>query len=307
MNLMKSSALLGMLAVGLVTSACGGASSSGNGNESVSATAQAISVATATAGTPRSLLTMDGTYGAGCKNRSGNWSLPLNGYMGGLANPLLTVVTNNTNCVLSITDVGDASVYYTAAPAVVLGATQSAASAFASPIAFYGSAIQSDVTYASDFTITFTYSDVPGVGSDTNTTNTVIAAASASANDVPSPDYTLTDSIVITIDANQPGSVVQSVSGELTLNYVSHIGEAYVVVLPDTSHGSVGSFTEDDFMFNSAGGGVTIPDGSLHVSIFSQLGLGAGAVLPYSVVIVVRNLVIGVPSYESFQVTFNSN
>lgn len=82
----------------------------GRGN--LSSTSQSLSLA--------ALQELFGTYGAGCTARAGAWSLPLSGYAGAIDNPLLSVVSDDTTCVLTVTGVKASGVKYTAGPVMPL-------------------------------------------------------------------------------------------------------------------------------------------------------------------------------------------
>lgn len=78
--------------------------------------------------------TIDGTYGAGCTQREGAWSLRVGSSSAPLTNPALSVVQNDgIECVLSVTALTIGGTTYAAAPTVAL------ADAFAAAPTSFGS------------------------------------------------------------------------------------------------------------------------------------------------------------------------
>jgi hypothetical protein len=107
------------------------------------------------------LLSANGSYGPGCRDRSGSWSVAIAGAE--LTYPQLSVVQNDEACELTLVSLV-ADQLYTAAPAMTLWAAyQPSASAYSAggPIAFYANAKLSG-SFASDFALTLLLSSDAG-------------------------------------------------------------------------------------------------------------------------------------------------
>ncbi len=110
------------------------------------------------------ITSITGTYGAGCSGRAAagtdTWTVSL---LGGPAPDELSVRTNNSTCVLTLTDVITTEGTFIGAPPIVLRTTGSASpfAKSASPLAFYGEATISALTFATNFTITLIVSEDP--------------------------------------------------------------------------------------------------------------------------------------------------
>lgn len=246
---------------------------------------------------------VNGTYGEGCTNRSGAWSAHIGADTSDMTNTALSVVKNDTGCVLTVTDL-EADALYTGSRPIDLTASYAlTASAFANgagPIAFYGNAELGSVDYASDFTMTILFSDDLADASDSKGSSYASQTSTVSESQVVAPAYTtdFTD-MQIQTDSN---AYVQSTSGSAALNLAmgARSGEKYVIT-SDQSLGS--SFAAIDSAYGGAGTPAT-----LGASIdASEFGLDGGSVhLP-----AVRNLIIshtesGVAAYEVIRVTFNA-
>lgn len=183
----------------------------------------------------------NGTYGAGCAGRSGNWSLALDGFNGTPTNTVLSVVKDDGDCVLTLTSLvtGTASdaltwVANTASPALALDASYAvSASSFASG-AFYANAMQSSTSYASNFTVTILYSDNPDLAESGSDTATFITrSASASSSQIEAPDYTI-DATGLTIQTDAD-DVVEAMGGtaQLELPEGAGAGESFKILSSD--------------------------------------------------------------------------
>lgn len=250
----------------------------------------------------------NGSYGAGCLDRTGAWSVAIDGYSGSMDNAPLSVVLNNSACVLTLTALV-ADTNYVAAPALALSDSyQSMASAFAAasaPTAFYANAKLSALGFGSDFTITIPFSDDPGSGSGDSTGSYTTVSASATSAAVPAPSYTIDLSgFALQTDAND---IVQSVSGSATLDDGSQPGEAYVVLTSDPGS----SFAELDSAYSGAtataisGADPTLPAAAFDlvgVNLSSNADLGTTPVARY---IIVMHAESGVRSYQLITVTFH--
>ncbi len=112
------------------------------------------------------LSSVNGSYGDGCTDRTGDWSLAV-ASGATLAHPALSVVVHDTTCTLTITSLVT-DVTYTAEAALGLTAEyaeQAAAfSADEGPIAFYANAKLDATTFADDFVLTLALSADPSLG-----------------------------------------------------------------------------------------------------------------------------------------------
>jgi hypothetical protein len=114
------------------------------------------------------LLSVNGTYGAGCQDRAGAWSVAVDG-AAVLDHAALTVLTNDVACALTLTELHTTSGLLAATPTLPLATSYPAAPAvFGSPVAFYASAKLSAVTFAADFVLTLLYSDDPRLATGDN-------------------------------------------------------------------------------------------------------------------------------------------
>jgi Ice-binding-like len=130
-----------------------------------------------------SITAINGTYGSGCLERSGSWSVLVSG-SGGLTNAALTVVKNNTACILTLTSIAAAGQTYTAVSSIAMTDTYSSASAFgagdAGAVQFYANAKLSSISFAGDFIVNVLVSGDPTAAMST-VTGTVLGAASSFA------------------------------------------------------------------------------------------------------------------------------
>jgi hypothetical protein len=269
----------------------------------VTASAETINATSAALGAG-TLLWANGTYGAGCVSRSGNWSVRISG-SDPMDNAALSVLQNNTACVLTLTGlVADQA--YTASPSINMTTSyQGSASAFApasgGSLSFYGNAALSASTFASNFVVTILYSDNPNPGTGAVTGGYASVSATSSATSVASPNYTLdltTGALTVLTDVNY---VVQSVSGTANLVQGTITGGGYFVdqgTLPASP-----TFAQLDTAYTAAT--KTAMSGSNPQTIpASAFGL-SGVDLTTSAVrtIVIQRVVSGVPAYQTFKIT----
>jgi hypothetical protein len=182
-----------------------------------------------------SITSLTGTYGAACDGRAvagtDAWTLSVSG---GPAADELSVRKNDADCVLTITSVVTVAGSFIGAPAIDLStsnAYKASASAFAlsaQPVAFYGNAKISALTFAADFTISLLVSDSPNA-SDAGNKGATFATQSGtlSASTVPASNYTISyASFGVSKDVN---NVVQSVSGYAQLTAGAATGQDYAI------------------------------------------------------------------------------
>ncbi|MBA3545671.1 MAG: hypothetical protein H0T76_04240 [Nannocystis sp.] len=241
------------------------------------------------------LASVNGTYGAGCTNRSGAWSLEIE--VGAtLDNDPLSVVLNNDACVLTMTELHTIDGALAAVPAVVLTTSYNVIpSAFDDPVAFYGNAKMSSVSFASDFVLTVLYSDDPSLATDDNTATFEVIQASAMGDSVAAPDYLIDiDGINAVTDADQ---VVVSATGSVALTAGLVSGQTYVVV--DAS--GLDTYAELDAAYlagSPAAVGASVP-----AADFTLVGEDLDA-LPKRTLII-ANIEGAVASYQAFEITFH--
>jgi hypothetical protein len=203
--------------------------------ESVGANAT-LAAQTTSALTVGSLAAINGTYGAGCIARTGSWSVRVSG-VAALANAALSVVKNNTACVLTVTSlVADQT--YVATPAIALtGAYQASASAFsAGGVVFHGNAKLGATTFASDFVVTLLYSQDPGSTASTFTasgTYTIFDGTETPATDL---DTSATQA-GLKFRPKSNGQVTAVKFHKAAVNTGTHVGRLWT--LGGTSLGSV--------------------------------------------------------------------
>jgi len=263
---------------------------------------------TRTALSSASITSVTGTYGGSCSGRaadgSDTWTISISG---GPAGDELSVIKNDTACVLTFTDIITADGTFVGAPAIAMGTANTyagSASSFAlsgQPVAFYGNAKISALTYAANFTITLLVSDAPNASSAPDKSATYATeTGSVSASSVGAPDYSVDFSTLgVTKDVN---NVVQSVSGYEQLTAGSVAGQDYVIY----TGALTGASTFDEVDTAWSGGTPTLLSSLTSLRIpASEFGL-TGIDLDTSPqrTVIVRNTVQGVSAYEVLLVTF---
>lgn len=106
------------------------------------------------------LVAVNGSYGAGCLNRTGDWSVNVDGGEP-VDGPRLSVLMNDTACALTLTELRTSAGRLAATPAFVLtDSYRPAASAFGSmPNEFHANARLNTDTFSEDFVLTVLYSE----------------------------------------------------------------------------------------------------------------------------------------------------
>ena len=250
------------------------------------------------------LESVNGTYGAGCTNRSGSWSIEIaNGAT--LDHSALSVVKNDTGCVLTLTELHAESVLYVTAQDIALSdAVVGSASTFklstaadtGDPAIFFANAKINPDDFSSDFVLTFLYSDDPNSASGTNNADYDNWESSVAGDSVSAPNYTYADNLVIETDVND---VVTTTSGSLDFTDGSVTGEHYLVDLGTLP----GSPTYDDIKDAFDGGSPTAIGGanpSIPVATFDL----TGDTLPQTRTVLIRHVENNVPSFQVLKVTF---
>lgn len=189
------------------------------------------------------ILELNGSYGAGCKNRSGDWSVPLIS-LSSQTNTSLSVLKNNSACVLTLKTVRigvdeENAVLYDTGSNIALGADyKMAGSAFeesgTSAVKFYANArMEPDAGFANNFVLRFLFSNDPSAASASKNASFIIRTSSATTSAVSAPDYTAsTAGLTLQTDADD---IVESATGTVGLTDVSVTGDHYVVSTTDLS------------------------------------------------------------------------
>lgn len=255
---------------------------------------------------------INGTFGSGCTNRSGAWSVGIDGEAS-LTNPLLSVVLGDSTCGLSVSSVRlsspAGSSIYSRGDTISLGKNfWQIGSPFmlhpGDPAAFYiNMRIAPDLTFASNFTVDMIYSEDP-----TRLTASIIASyyvepvarSVASSGGISPPDYAL-DISGLGVQVNEQ-KVVRSATGNAALLTMSVPGQSYVVSTQDL--GQAPSFAAVDAAF--LGGlnqflGVMDPSILIPADVFALSGVDLST--PTIRTLIVANEVAGTRSYEVFTIT----
>lgn len=239
----------------------------------------------------------NGTYGALCTDRAGNWSVTIDG-TSALDHPALSVVLNDAACVLTLTSLHTTAGIIAAVPPIVLTTSyQATASAFGAPVEFYANARLSAVTFAADFVLEVLFSDDPALATGDNTAQFAVVVATATAGAVPAPDYTLDAAgLLVRTDVND---VVVTATGtaNLTAGPIPVLGQRYVVV------NAAGLVTYDQIDAAYLAG----TDAALVLGIPAAAFTLVGTDLTADQVrtLIIANTVSGVTSYERFEITFH--
>lgn len=252
-----------------------------------------------TVGVPGSI---NGTYGAGCISRSGSWSVGLV-VNAALANPALSVVSGNTACSLTLTEIVADDTYAITPPIALTGSYQaSPSSAATGSKAFYVNAKLSSATFTNAFTTTLLYSDTRAAATGFAASYASVSA-SGSASAAPAPDYTIdfttSPALSVIVDA---GNVVTSVAGAATLSGATIAGSAYVIDAGTLSASP--TFAEVDAVY-AAGSPTTISGATTQIAAAAFSLVGADLDTATARTVIVRAVTSSVPSYQIIRVTFS--
>jgi hypothetical protein len=287
--------------------ACGGA-----GNQNVTGEGAVVNRATQALSSISNFLEFNGSYGSGCHEFTGNWSLPL-AQLINQTNQTLAVVKNDTDCQLTLTSllVGDdessAVMYQTQSGITLTGEYADNPSPFAvnqgDAVVFYANGrIEPDASFSTDFTMRVLYSDDSTAASSSANAVYATQSASAATSDVPAPNYTATTNVAIEVDAN---NIVQSDTGTVDLSLPGmspQTGEYYVVTT--TALSSSPAYSDVDAAYN-AGTPASLSMSSPSIPA-SALGLASvNLSTPAIRRIIIAHFDNGTPSYEVITVTFN--
>ena len=302
LNRLTNGKLLGAILALAVIPACGPSSDVLAHPELVDKSTHALTIG--------NILEVNGSYGAGCLSRTGNWSLPLI-TLSAPTNASLTVAKSNSACVLTLetlrigVDEASASVYQTAAN-IGLGASyQGMASAFkvnlTDPVRFYANArIEPNLSFATDFTVRVLYSDDPGAASAIKNADFAAQIGMAATTGVAVPDYTAaTTNLTLQVDADY---IVQSATGTVDLTDGSILGDTYVVTTTDLS-GSPSYDSVDTAFLAGTAAALTGPNPTIPASAFTLGTVNLSSPVKRSLIIAKTDN--SASSYEVITVTFN--
>lgn len=252
-----------------------------------------------------SLQWVNGTY-TNCVNHNGSWSARVSG-VAPMDFPALSVVKNDSTCILSVTGVyGDTS--YPATPLIVLGTSYAVApSTFGSGATQFTANAKIDSNqFASDFQISIVYGDT----STTPTDHVVSSAyatvqASTVATFVAAPNYAINvTGLQFQLDALK---IITSVGGTAALTDGSNTGSQYAIdmgTLPANP-----TYAQVQLAYTVAllsqkpisGANPTVNGSQFGVVGLSLLGGGTQVRT-----LIVQRSVAGVAAYQLFRITFQS-
>ncbi len=262
--------------------------------------------------TTSTVMALKGTYGTGCTARTGTWTIGLNSYVLVTGETPLTVVTNDTTCVLTLTEVKAGPVatpvsYKPAAPLVLTAAYATAGIAFMTagtgPVQFYANfRIQPDLAFAADMVVQMVYSDNVSETDLTTISNYVVVVSTATASTVPAPNASMVlTGLNIKVNAH---NIVTSASGNIVLTQGAVVAETYVIDL-DTV-GSPPTFATLDAAYLLTTNTQVAMVGATQTIAAADLKLmGLDLTAGKKRNVIVANTDTGVRSYQVFQITFN--
>jgi hypothetical protein len=221
-----------------------------------------------------------------------------------LPNPALSVVQNNTACVLTLTELVADSTYALSPSIAMTGSYPVSPSSVASGSSqFYVSAKLSATSFSGNFSISLAYSDDPAAVTAGVTASYLSVTGSGAAAAVAAPTYTVAFDTAPALDVRvDAGYVVTQVSGKASLTDGATTGTGYVVDLGTLSASP--TFADVDAVYN-AGSPVTISGANPQVdgTAFSLVGVDLHTAAVRTLVI--RNRVSGVSSYQAIRITFS--
>jgi len=291
---LKNLGPIGVLWIALLTqAACGSQESATASAVAVDRTTQALTIG--------QLASVNGTYGALCRARAGAWSVAI-ATGATLDHTALSVVLNDSACVLTMTSLHTDTGDILAMPAIMLTASyQATPSAFGSPAAFYANAKLNAVNFAANFQVNIIFSNDSSLATMDNIASlaTVVATATA-AGSVPAPNYTLDVSgLSVITDAS---NIVQTVSGAAILTTGSVPGQQYLVV---SAVGPLGPYPYTYAAIDTAFKAGTPTSISSTILAAQFVLVGGDLTTPQVRTVIVANAASGFVSYEAFKITFH--
>lgn len=248
---------------------------------------------------------INGTYGAQCTQRTGQWSTPIGGYSGTLDNPQLSVLDDDVNCILSVDSVLIGTDLFVPVSAVTLSESyRNTAIAFkksgSSAVAFYANFKLNDATYQSAILISLVYSDDADLASaGSSQANYRVHSSSSTQGTTPPPDYEA-DSSSVAVETSV-GQTVLGAVGSIELTDGTVTGQQYVVLTTDL--GASPSFDTINTAF-LAGTPVAISGADPSIPA-SSLGLVGASLAGGSITrtVLVQNSANGVVAYQVLKLT----
>lgn len=238
---------------------------------------------------------INGTYGPNCTDRAGSWSVEVE--VGAtLDNPVLSVVLDDTDCVLTLTEMQTTlGGTIEAIPAIELSASYAVSpSSFGDPIDFFANASMDSVSFADDFIISLLYSDDSTLADADGAAGFELVETSVDAESVQAPDYTIdTAGLLILVNSEQ---VVESATGSIDLTAGMTVGQSYVVV----DAADLDTYAELDDAFTM---GTPVAIGDPPASAFSLVGEDLDTATVRTLII--ANIDEGVAAYQAFEITFH--
>lgn len=251
------------------------------------------------------LASIDGVFGAGCSGHTENepWSAAVDEHAS-LSYAVLRVRRNDATCTLKLTHVHTPSTSYAAAPALALGATFAAPSAFnddgQSAIDFHGTAKLGDPTFAGDFTLDLLFSDATTEGeTQTEGADGFEHSFTVTQANVPAPDFGVnTSGHTLWTD---PDDVVTTSTGSFQLTLNTQTAQAYAVVGSLLSTGMSAEDLETAFQASTHSGTLASPY-EIAASELDLLGQDLTDGVQRSIIL--RNTDEGVSSYQVLRFDF---
>lgn len=248
---------------------------------------------------------IDGAYGTGCTGHSENetWSAAAESNAS-LTHAPLRVRRGDTSCVLKLTHMHAASQTFEASPALTLGATYGAASAFnddaISPVDFYGVAKLGDASFQNDFSIDILLNAPTNEGStETKYPDGFEETFSVSVGNVPAPSYNVSTSAHTLL--TDPSNIVTTSIGYIELTPSGTSAQTYAVVNELIPPGRSPAALADD-MANAAHSGSVASPYRIPASELELIGEDITNGVGRSIIL--RNTDQGVSSYQVLRFYF---
>lgn len=247
--------------------------------------------------TDADLVSVNGTYGAGCTNRLGEWSIEI-AANAVLDNDPLSVIMNDIDCKLTLTELHTLAGIIPAEQEMLLTTSyHTLPSAFANPVEFYANARVNDLSFSENFVLTILYSDDPSLATRDVFAGYAVVEATVTAESVPAPDYGLdVGGLELLVDIND---VVQTATGTAVLSAglgSGQTGQTYVLL--DVA--GLTTYAEIDNAYLT-GAPAALP-ASFPALDFALVGEDLTTAQVRTLII--ANIEDGVASYQSFQITF---
>jgi hypothetical protein len=302
--------IIGLIGFGLVVAGCGQGTPRPPVKEGYTARLELDDRGSSSL-TVTSVMALKGTYGAACLDRTGGWTIPLNGYALTTGENALTVEGGDVACTLLVTEVKAGSVLapssYTCAQSFTLGTAYAEHGvAFrlngAGETQFHANfRAEPNLTYLANFLVRMAYSDDLSKTDANYDTQYDIATATALAGMVSAPDATIS---LAPLDVRVTlVNVVKTATGSILLTQGNTLGQSYAIDLgtlgTSPTYGSV-----DAVFTNTLTNRVALAVASQAIPA-AELGLDSvDLTTPQVRSVIVANTEFGVTSYQVFQVTF---